>query len=142
MSDPLINLTYSDKEIQSLLGTILKRTGNLKPAFEDIGEYGLYVQDTHFKTKVDSQGKSWRPLSLYTIRYKRAMGRIIEPLQSTGLMRSRFSYLVTKNSVIIGNSDVKARKHQLGIGVPKREFIYFTREDIKEVVNILNDHVI
>ena len=141
MSDPLFSMDYSDKAVQSLLGEVLRRTGDLRPAFEDIGEFGLFVQDTHFKTKVDSQGQPWKPLSLYTIRYKLAMGRIIEPLQSTGLMRSRFNYRITKNSVIVGNSDAKARKHQLGIDTPKREFIYFTPKDIEEVVNILNDHV-
>lgn len=137
----LFSMDYSDKNVQKLLGDVLNRTGNLRPALEDIGEFGLFVQDNHFKTQVDSEGKDWKPLSLYTIRMKRAMGRILQPLQSTGVMRRRFNYRTNRNELIIGNSDAKARKHQLGIDVPKREFVYFTNKDIEEVVNILNDHI-
>lgn len=138
----LFSMEYNDREVQDLFGQLIQRTSDPRPALEDIGEFGLWVQDNHFKTKVDSEGKQWKPLSIVTIMRKRAMGRIIEPLQSTGLMRSRFNYQITsRNEVIVGNSDAKTRKHQLGIDVTKREFIYFTEDDIKEVVNILNDYV-
>lgn len=132
-------MEYNDDKVQELFGQLIQRTSDPRPALEDIGEFGLWVQDNHFKTKVDSEGKAWKPLSIVTIMRKRAMARIIEPLQSTGLMRSRFNYRINGNEVIIGNSDAKAKKHQLGIDVTKREFIYFTEDDIKEVVNILRD---
>ena len=142
-NNTLFSVEYSDTKVQELFGQLIQRAKDTRPALEDIGEFGLYVQDTHFKTQVDSEGKAWKPLSIVTIMRKRAMGRIMGPLQSTGLMRRRFNYrIINRNEVVIGNSDEKARKHQLGIDVAKREFIYFTQDDIREVVNILNDYVI
>jgi phage virion morphogenesis protein len=101
----------------------------------------LYSTDQHFVTETDPHGKRWQPLSPVTLQEKRAKGLILKILQSTGLMRSRVNYQVSGNQCIVGVNDEKAKKHQLGIGVPKREFIGVNADDRQEIISILDDYI-
>ncbi|MBN3946463.1 MAG: phage virion morphogenesis protein [Nostoc sp. NMS7] len=138
---PIFSIKYSDQQISDRLSRILTQTGNLTPALQEIGEYMLYAIDQRFVTETDPQGKPWKPLTAFTLREKQAKGRILKILQSTGLMRSRINYQVTGNQCIVGVNDEKARKHQLGIGVPKREFIGVSAVDREQIINILDDYI-
>ncbi|PHJ75126.1 hypothetical protein VF10_00210 [Nostoc linckia z13] len=119
----------------------MEQTGNLRPALQEIGEYMLYSTDQHFVTETDPQGIPWKPLTPFTLREKRAKGRILKILQSTGLMRSRINYQVSDNQCVVGVNDEKAKKHQLGIGVDKREFLGVSTDDKQEIVSILDDYI-
>lgn len=142
MPDPVVSLTYRDTGIQSRLTLLKSRLGDLTPAMRDVGEFELYQHDQRFEKEVDFRGNPLQPLSRRTLDRKRAEGKILKILQRTGLMRSRTAYKVTPDSVTITNNDSKARKHQLGIGVPKREVFGINQaEDVPEIIAIIEDYL-
>jgi phage virion morphogenesis protein len=141
MADLIFSITYSDKQVSDRFSRLLAKTSNLRPALQDIGEYMLYSTDQHFVTETDPQGVPWKPLAPFTLREKQAKGRILKILQSTGLMRSRVNYQVSDNQCIVGVNDEKAKKHQLGIGVDKREFLGVGTDDKEEITAILDDYI-
>lgn len=121
---------------------LLGQIDDLTPAMEDIGQFLLLQHDQRFDREVDFRGNPLLPNSARTVALKKASGQIQKVLQATGLMRSRTAYKATSDSVSIINNDAKARKHQLGIGVPKREIFGINPdEDVPEIVNILDDHL-
>lgn len=142
MSDSIISMTYDDVDVQSRLERLQENVQDLTPAMEDIGEYGLLVTDRRFQTETDPDGKPWQKLSAFTVAKKKAEGKIAGILQRTGLMRSRVNYRASATSCIIGVNDVKAKKHQFGIGVPQRKFLGFSSEDKQEIIAILEDHIV
>jgi phage virion morphogenesis protein len=141
MSDPVFSMSYDDKAIQQAFAELLAKTGDLTPAMQAIGEYGLISVDLRFQQEVDPDGRPWKPLSAYTIALKRAEGRILKILQRTGLMRSRVNYKVTRNSVTIGINDKKAYKHQFGVGVSQRKILGINEEDKQEILGIIRDYL-
>ena len=138
--EPIFSIKYNDKQVSDRLSRILAQTGNLTPALQEIGEYMLYATDQRFVTETDPQGIPWKPLTPFTLREKRAKGRILKILQSTGLMRSRVNYQVVGNQCIVGVNDEKAKKHQLGIGVTKREFLGVSTDNKAEIISILDEY--
>ena len=144
MADPVVSLTYRDTTIQDRLTQLKSRLGDLTPAMRDIGEFEIFQHDRRFENEVDFRGNPLQPLSRRTLERKKAEGKILKILQRTGLMRSRTAYKVTSDSdsVTITNNDVKARKHQFGIGVPKREIFGINpTEDVPEIIAILEDYL-
>lgn len=141
MSDPNFSIKYEDKAIQEALNRLLEKTSNLTPVMQEIGEYGIASVDMRFQMEVDPDNKPWKPLSIFTIRLKRAEGKILRILQRTGLMRSRVNYKITPTSCTIGINDAKAYKHQFGIGVPQRKIMGINQEDKEEILAIINDYL-
>lgn len=142
MPDPVVSLTYSDKEVRDRFAKLERKLSDLTPVMEDIGQFELLQHDRRFDREVDFRGNPLLANSPRTIAYKKATGKIQKILQSTGIMRSRTSYQATRYDVKITNNDSKARKHQLGIGVPKREIFGINpTEDVLEIINILEDYL-
>ena len=141
MAEPILSIQYSDRDIRDRLQRLQRKVGDLTPAMKNIGEALLLSTDQRFETETDVQGRDWQPLSARTINQKQRDRRILKVLQSTGLMRSRTSYRAERDQVIVGNNDEKAAKHQLGIGVPKREFLGVSDEDNIEILSILNSYL-
>lgn len=139
--EPVFSIKYSDKQVSDRFSRLYAQTSNLKPALQEIGEYMLYSTDQHFVTETDPQGVPWKPLTPFTLHEKRTKGRILKILQSTGLMRSRVNYQVTERECIVGVNDEKAKKHQLGIGVPKREFLGVSNNDKEQIIDILDTYI-
>lgn len=142
-SDTTVSLAYDDSAIRAKLAQLKAKTEDLTPAMRDIGEFMLLQHDQRFDKEVDFRGNPLQPLSARTLATKRAEGKILKILQRTGLMRSRTAYTVTSDSVTITNNDRKARKHQLGIGVPKREIFGINpTEDVPEIIAIIEDYLV
>jgi phage virion morphogenesis protein len=141
MTDPIFSLKYQDQAVSDRLKRILEKTGDLKPAFKEIGEYGLAVTESHFENEQDPEGRPWKPNAPHIVAQKIARGRINKVLQDTGLMRSQTSYQVTDDKVTIGNNSPYAYKHQLGIGVAKRPFLGFSSKNLQVIAEILDDYL-
>lgn len=142
MPDPTFSVKYTDREVRDGLIRLQQKVGDLTPAMQEVGEYCILATDQRFIQERDVQGRPWIPLSPVTIARKRAEGRITKILQSTGLMRSRTAYTATSDRCIIHNNDKKSARHQLGRGVPKREFLGVSAEDKTEIVAILDDYIL
>ncbi len=142
MADTTISLTYDDEAIRAKLAELKAKTQDLTPAMRDIGEFLLFQHDQRFEKEVDFRGNPLQPLSARTLAEKQAQGKILKILQRTGLMRSRTAYQATSNGVTVTNNDSKAKKHQLGIKVPKREIFGINpTEDAPEIVAIIEDYL-
>lgn len=141
MPAPVFSVTYSDEQVRDRIERLQRKIGDLTPAMKEVGELMLLSTDQRFENEIAPSGTPWQRLSPRTIALKQQQGRIMKILQSTGLMRSRTSYRALSDRCIVGNNDVKARKHNLGIGVPRREFLGVSEEDRIEIVAILDDYL-
>lgn len=136
-----LSINYRDGEVRRAIARLSQRTSDMTPANRNAGEYMLGQVDDRFRTETDPQRRPWQPNSPYTLALKRSEGKILKVLQATGLMRSRVNYRADKKRVVIGIGDRKARKHQLGIGVPKREILGLNQEDERNVVEIYQSYI-
>lgn len=139
MADSLISIQYSDALVKQRLLALQAKLGDLAPAMKNIGEYLLLSTDDRFRNEVDPSGRKWEPNSPRTIAQKRAQGRINKVLQSTGRLRAGISYKAERDRVVVGTNVSYAAKHQLGQGVPQREFLGVSRKDEQEIVIILDE---
>jgi len=138
MANPIVGIQYSSGEVNSRLNELQRKVSDLTPAMKNIGEYLLLSTDTRFRTETDPYGNRWQPNSPRTIARKRAEGRILKTLQSTGRLRAGISYKADRTSVVIGTNVDYAAKHQLGQGVPKREFLGVSQKDTQEILVIMS----
>lgn len=139
MADSIVGIQYSSADVSNRLLELQRKINDLTPAMKNIGEYMLLSTDTRFRTESDPYGNKWQPNSPRTIARKRAEGKILKVLQSTGRLRSSIAYKADRDSVVVGTNVSYAPKHQLGQGVPKREFLGVGQKDNEEILVIIND---
>ncbi len=137
MANPIVGVQFSSGEVNARLTELQRKINDLTPAMKNVGEYMLLSTDTRFRSETDPYGNKWQPNSPRTIARKRAEGRIQKVLQSTGRLRAGISYKADRDSVVIGTNVSYAAKHQLGQGVPKREFLGVSQKDNEEIAIIL-----
>jgi phage virion morphogenesis protein len=139
MSDISINI--DNAELNRLFKELENKVQNPTEALRNVGEYMLGSIDIGFQQEIDPDGVPWQPNSPFTIAEKQRLGRIQKILQSTGAMRSRYNYRVEGRTLKVGNSDPKAVKHQLGIGVPVRKHLGIRKEDPDNIAEILRTYI-
>jgi len=132
MAEPILSIAISDKSIRDRLQRLQNKTGNPQPAFENIGQYLLLSTDTHFQQETDPQGKRWKSNSPRTIAQKKAQGRILKILQSTGRLRDSINYTASRDRLVVGTNVAYAAKNQ-----KERQFLGISAEDEIEIVAIL-----
>jgi phage gpG-like protein len=138
----IFSIGYDDKDVAEALRKIRSRGQNLSAVYGLWGEYMLLSVDLNYELQKDPFGAPWRPNSPYTIALKKSLGRINKILQSTGLLRSSYSYRMAGGGVQIGTNDPKAYKHQFGIGVPQRVHLGVSTDDLAELKLTLLSYVI
>lgn len=136
-TDPVISIYVADKEVTDLLKRLYKHTRDLRPQMRVIGEYLLLETDKRIEDEKDVKGKAFEPLSQYTLSLKRSKGRILKILQDTGRLRDSINYEARRDSVSIGSPLEYAKKPQLGIGQPIRQYLGISKENEDEIIAIL-----
>jgi phage gpG-like protein len=105
MPDPFISLGYDDKDVTKRLQKLADRARNPEPALKEFREVILYEIEQGFEKEVSPEGLPWKPNSRFTIRLKRALGRIQKINQSTGRMRSSITgQIIGGNTLVIGTN--------------------------------------
>lgn len=138
MKDNFVSMSIQDKQAKDMLQKLIDRTGKPEAALKSICEYMLMSIDDRWEKQVDAQGNKWKPLSPFTLKMKKSQGRLLPILQSTGIARRTIRYQVVNNKATIGTNLPYMAKHQLGLeGLPKREFLGFSEDDITEIRQIL-----
>lgn len=137
--DPILSIETQDQGLRSTLSRLIKKVGNPSPALKQCGEYLLISTDDRWEKQIDPNGVPWQPNTPYTISLKKSQGRLLKILQSTGTGRSSIRYAIQGDTLVVGTNIEYMKKHQLGIGVPKREFLGISSEDQIEVVQILQE---
>lgn len=138
-------------EVSDRLRQLRDRTGDLKPALKNIGEYMRMRTEENFQNEQTPDGQGWTPLKPKTLQQKRRKKSSINKiLQDTGDLRSSLAYQVDDSSVIIGTNIKVSNGYSLGaihqFGAPKRNiparpFLGLSRDDVDEVINIIGDHL-
>lgn len=141
MGAPEITVTYSDAAVRQRLQTILRRTGDLRPALANIGEQVRVQTELRWERQVDPDGVPWQPLSAFTLAWKQKNSRILRILESTGRLRDSITYQVLGDRVTVGTNVSYAAKHQLGINVPQRQFLGLSQADLAEIVDLLDAYI-
>lgn len=135
MADPLISISYSDRQVSQALGDLLGRLKDPTPQLKAARETILFYIDQGFEKETDPQGIPWKPNSRYTRSLKRAQGRIDKVLQSTGRLRASINGQIVGDRLIVGTNVQYGAKHQLGLeGLPQRKFLGISDEAKKEIL--------
>ena len=108
-----------------------------RPALIRCGDYQVRSTKQNFYNEKSPDGQRWKELSPLTIK-KKGHSRI---LRERDEMINSNVYFLEGNTLIIKNTDKKAPFHQFGTkNIPKREFIGFSRTNIKRINEIFNKY--
>lgn len=160
-----IEVTLDDKDVMAKLSEVAARGRNLQPVLAAFGDYLILVTKDRFQTEQDPEGKPWKPLSAFTLMFKKGSGILTE---STDL-RTSFSRSADDTSVRMGTDRPYAAMHQFGlkktlnikthqrktstgsvsvkahtrkVDMPARPFLGFTDQDRSELIETIKDHLL
>ncbi len=103
MIEPGIKI--DDSELQKVLGKIVARSSNKKPALRAIGAIARESVRTNFRE--GGRPKKWE-------KSKRVKGKRGQTLRKTGRLMNSITSTVSDDSVIVGTNDVRAATHHYG----------------------------
>lgn len=137
-----ITITVEDRGISSALQRLLTATGDLRPAFRDMGEYLLRAERARFAAQRGPDGRAWAPLSAEYQRRKKKHPEL--KLVFDGFLRDLMRYQVRGQSLEFGTDRPYGATHQFGAparGIPARPFLGLSSEDRGEILSIVLDHL-
>ena len=123
-------------EMSDKLGALALGLGDLSPVMAAIAAVVESSTRERFLTKEDSEGVSWKQLSPERLRQKKGRGGIL--VDRGDLMRSITGH-ATAVSAEVGTDRPYGKYHQMGWGVPQREFLGLSEEDVLDIQDLLND---
>lgn len=91
-----LGISESDKvELVAILDeSIANPPQTADTTLSQMGEFLLMSTDTRWEQEIDPDGKPWQRNSAYTIRMKKAQGRLLKVLQATGVGRASINYQI------------------------------------------------
>lgn len=146
---------FGDRQVSRELLRFGDRATDMRPAFEDLADDFLDVENQQFSSQGMFSG-GWRPLAASTIERKRRAGLDLRILHATHAMRNALTHKGAKGGVrriradeMFVGVDVRSKKgypypkaHQLGRGVPKRRPVEFNEVIRKRWMKRLQRHII
>lgn len=156
MAGAFIEIKDNSPQVLDALQQLLRKTGNLEPAFRDIGEYLLRSHDVRWRAAIDPDGNPWAPLSAATLAKKRKNADKI--LVESGRLMNSLDYVASPDSLLFGTNSIYGAIHQFGAeqgafgttsrgapipwgDIPAREFIGISGEDEREILDIIHDYL-
>ena len=142
MSNP-IEIKIDNKEVESRLLDLAKRSENLRPLMKNIA--GIFAYSTEENFKNEGRPDKWTELSESTIKQrtknKQWPGMI---LQISGQLASSVNTYYDDDSAIIGSNLEYAAIHQLGgqagknksVEIPARPYLQLTPDDFEEILSM------
>ena len=139
-----LDLEISDAELVAAFESLEDITDRLGPAWQEIGDYLLDATEARFELAVSPDGEPWEPLDPAYQRRKRKNPDDILVLD--GFLRDTIAFNFDPDGagVTFGTNRVQAATHQFGReedGIPQREFLGASDDDIEEIQEILADHL-
>lgn len=147
MSNP-IEIKIDNKEVESRLLDLAKRSENLRPLMKNIA--GIFAYSTEENFKNEGRPDKWTELSESTIKQrtknKQWPGMI---LQISGQLASSVNTYYDDDSAIIGSNLEYAAIHQIGgqagrsksVEIPARPFLQLTPEDFEEILQSVGSYL-
>lgn len=139
MSD-LSSSSISLDDVNKRLSGLKDKLHDLSQPLNEIGQYLLASTDIGFEREMNPYGIPWKPNAPFILQMKRRKGLILKVLQATGRLRGSISYRVNNEELMIGTNVDYAYKHQLGIDVPKREFLGISEQNLADITEILDSY--
>ena len=142
MSEP-IEIKLDNKDVESRLLDLAKRSENLRPLMKNIA--GIFAYSTEENFKNEGRPDKWTELSESTIKQrtknKQWPGMI---LQVSGQLASSVNTYYDNDSAVIGSNLEYAAIHQLGgqagrnksVEIPARPYLQLTPEDFEEILSV------
>ena len=147
MTEVLFNL--HDQNLQNMLKNTVGRITDLTPVMKAFGEYMQISTDKRFQDEKAPDGSGWEALADITKARKAKLKKIDKILQQDGYLKL-VHYKAKKAELSLSSDRKYSRIHQKGgkagrgrnVTIPKREFLGFSDEDIKEFEETGKDFII
>lgn len=144
----MIDVKIDDAKIKKALQDLQQATGDLSPAFRDIGEQLVEATKQRFSSGTAPDGQKWADNSQVTIERK---GRN-KPLVDSGALMAEINYqIIGNNTLEIGSPMEYAAMQQFGGtknefshlwgDIPARPFLGISSDDEAEILNIIEKHL-
>lgn len=148
MSEP-IEIKLDNKEVESRLLDLAKRSENLRPLMKNIA--GIFAYSTEENFKEEGRPDKWTELSESTIKQrtknKQWPGMI---LQISGQLASSVNTYYDDDSAVMGSNLEYAAIHQLGgqagknksVEIPARPYLQLTNDDFEEILEVTENFLV
>ena len=142
MSEP-IEIKLDNKEVESRLLDLAKRSKNLRPLMKNIA--GVFAYSTEENFKEEGRPDKWTDLAESTKRQRKKKGHWPgQILQVSGQLASSISTYYDNDSAVIGSNLDYAAIHQFGgqtgknqsVTIPARPYLKLTNEDFEEILSM------
>ena len=140
MSEP-IEIKLDNKEIESRLLDLAKRSENLRPLMKNIA--GIFAYSTEENFKNEGRPDKWTYLAEPTKKQRKKKGHWPgQILQVSGQLAASINTYYDNDSAVIGSNLAYAAIHQLGgqagrnksVGIPARPYLQLTPDDFEEIL--------
>jgi phage virion morphogenesis protein len=132
----------SDAKLQHNMRKLSATMKDLRPVMKRVGVYMVASTNKNFRRQ--GMTSKWPDLAESTKRQRAKKGkwpgRMLDVHGASGL-RGSITFQAGREDVVIGTSVPYARKHQFGIGVPKRPFLGFLPQDKVAISRIVADGI-
>lgn len=158
MSGVSMHVHLDDRDLETGLLTLLRKSRDMRPALRDIGE--MLVSSTHerFENEEDPEGNSWTPS-------RRAKDDGGQTLSVSGRLRNSITSRVSAIGVEVGTNVKYAAIHQFGgeikpktaaalvfevgdrlvfarkVQMPARPYLGISDDDRQEAIDIVKDYL-
>ena len=148
MSEP-IEIKLNNKEVESRLLDLAKRSENLRPLMKNIA--GVFAYSTEENFKEEGRPDKWADLAESTKKQRTKTGHYPgQILQVSGQLASSISTYYDNDSAVIGSNLDYAAIHQLGgqagknqsVTIPARPYLQLNNEEIIEVIIYIKNFLI
>lgn len=144
----MIENRVDNRRVLDALNGLAKRTQDMRPAFQDLGEYFIESTKRRFSTKTAPDGTSWKDNSQVTIDGK---GKNDPLIGESRRLSNEIHYRAGSTSLEWGSSLVYAGMQQNGGlkaayphlwgDIPARPFLGLSSEDEAMALEILQEHL-
>ncbi|WP_275100140.1 phage virion morphogenesis protein [Sedimenticola hydrogenitrophicus] len=147
----MITIEFEAQPVLTALSRLLQAGADLKPAYQDIGEYLVRSTKQRGADGLAPDGTAWAPLSPVTIERK---GHDTPLVGESKRLLSEIHYQITADGVEVGSAleyagtmHFGAAKHSFAGGqtpwgdIPAREIVGLSEDDGAAVLDILQEHL-
>ena len=140
---------WDDNDLQAMVARAVGSIQDMTPIMKSFSEYMVGRTDDRFRNEKAPDGTPWTPLSPITVKRKKEQNKIDKILQQDGFLRlvhpaadkdSGGVYSDRKYAAIHNRGGMAGRGRK--VKIPKREFLGFADEDIREFQETVKDWIV
>ena len=149
MAGATVTYEWDDSGLQAMIAKSIENIQDMTPVMKAFAEYMVLQTADRFKNEKAPDGTPWVRLNPVTKAMKKKEGKIDKILHSDGYLRL-IHYEAEEHGFSLSSDRDYSAIHQYGgkagkghkATIPKREFIGFNDQDIKEFKETFKDWII